>query len=242
MWNKLISGPLVFPLLLTSVVVSVALGLSISNKFLLPLLNVSVAYPVLFSLIAQGKRNRAYVAMLFWALCMTVVMIWSTIHYPQPAQASIFHGKAYLDEMFHWIKTGEGREGDPLGFVPQHLLHYLAFIVLSIFSGSFLSLLMGAVLMNYMSFYVGSLIRESTNPFLATIIGWPPYAILRVASFVILGIILGEPAICRIVKRDYDYAGARPFFWAALTGLALDIVIKAFLAPWWGLTLRKILP
>jgi hypothetical protein len=101
---------------------------------------------------------------------------------------------------------------------------------------------MGAFLMNYMSYYVGSLIAASSDPLLATMMGWHPWSVIRVMSFVILGVILAEPTICKIAKRDYNYSEIRPFFWAAITGIALDLVIKALLAPWWGLMLRKILP
>jgi hypothetical protein len=143
--------------------------------------------------------------------------------------------------MFQWIRTGSGAEGDPLQFVPQHLLHIVVFSALSVLSGSVLSLLMGAVLMNYMSFYVASVILASNDRLLAALIGWHPWSIIRVISFVILGVILGEPLICKIAKREYNYLGARPFLRLALAGLVVDILLKGLLAPWWGLTLRKMI-
>jgi hypothetical protein len=117
----------------------------------------------------------------------------------------------------------------------------IVFCLLSAISASSLSLLMGSALMNYMSFYVGSLILASNDHTTAALMGWHPWAIIRVMSYVILGVIIGEPMICRIVKRDYNYSEVRPFFWAALTGLCVDIVVKALLAPSWCIMLRKLI-
>lgn len=241
MWNKLVHSPAVYLYLLTATAASTALGFKISNQYLLPILNVIVSYPVMYSLLVQERRKRAIATMLFWALCMAVICIWAVIHYPAQAAASIFNGVKYQQDMFHWIKTGIGAEGDLGQFVPQHLIHFIIFCVLSAISAGFLSLLMGAVLMNYMSFYVGSLISASSNTTKAILMGWHPWAIIRVVSYVMLGVILAEPLICKIVKRDYNYSEVRPYFWIAITGIALDILMKALLAPTWGLLLRRII-
>ena len=179
--------------------------------------------------------------MLFWAFCLGVVTVIASLRFPVSAAASIYNGTSYVQEMFHWIQTGEGAEGDPLKFVPIHLLHIIVFCILSAISASFLSLVMGALLMNYMAFYVASLIQASHHSMLAILMGWHPWSIIRIISFVILGVILGEPLICKISGRDYEYIGVRPFLWAAIGGLILDVLMKAVLAPWWGLALRKLL-
>ncbi len=184
---------------------------------------------------------RAFAAMLFWALCLGIVMVTACVYYTDQAARSIFHGTEYAAEMFHWIHTGEGAEGNPVLFVPVHLLHFVIFALLSILTASLLSLLMGALLMNYMSFYVGSVILASNDRLLAALMAWHPWSVIRVASFVILGVILAEPTICRIQKRDYEYASIRRYFWMALHGLVIDILMKSFLAPWWGLQLRKLI-
>ena len=67
------------------------------------------------------------------------------------------NGPAYRDEMFHWIRTGEGREGRPAEFIPQHVLHLAGFVALSLATASAASMALGAALMNYMGFYVASL-------------------------------------------------------------------------------------
>jgi hypothetical protein len=240
MWNKLLCSPLLFLYLFAGTIVAVAAGFAIQNEYLLPAFQIAVAYPVLYSLLAQKKRIRAIWAMLFWALCVAIVMITSSVHFYDRAGNSIIHGRAYVREMFYWIKTGIGAESNPWQFVPQHLLHFVVFAILSVLTASILSLFMGAILMNYMSFYVASVIRASSNELLACLMGWHVWAILRVASFVLLGVILAEPTICRIKKMDYEYASIRKYYWLALHGLVLDVILKTLLAPWWSEMLRRI--
>jgi hypothetical protein len=239
MWNRLISSPLVYVYLLIGTIAATSIGFFTENKIVLPVLQIAIAYPILYSLLTLERRKRAFVAMLFWALSLAIVVVTLSIQFPASAQTSIFHGTAYVEEMFHWIKTGEGAEGNPVQFVPVHLVHFVIFALLSLLTASVLSLLMGALLMNYMSFYVASVIVASHGEWIATLMAWHPWSAIRVASFVILGVILAEPLICKIQKRDYEYLSIRRYFWFALHGLAIDILMKAFLAPWWGTTLRK---
>ena len=240
MWNKLLVSPFLFAYLLAGTIIAVALGFVAQNQYLLPALQIAIAYPVLYTLLVQKQRIRAILAMLFWALCVALVMITASIHFHDRAARSIIHGTAYVQEMFYWIKTGIGAESNPWQFVPQHLLHFIVFCILSVLTASILSLFMGAILMNYMSFYVASVIMASNDKLLASLMGWHPWAILRVASFVLLGVILAEPTICRIKKMDYEYASIRKYYWLALHGLVLDVILKTLLAPWWSTMLRRI--
>src|SRR5438046_268577 len=105
MLNRIATSWLVYPLLIASVVISQSLGILIGSKFLLPILNAAFPYAVLFVLIREGQRKRAYGLMLFWAFWMTVVMIWITAHYPGRAGDGVLHGGQYADEMIHWVRT-----------------------------------------------------------------------------------------------------------------------------------------
>jgi len=241
MWNRLLSSSLIYVYLFVGTIAATAIGFLTGNKIVLPILQIVVAYPVLYSLVARESQKRAILTMLFWALSVAIVVVTATLHYREAAANSIFHGTVYVDEMFHWIKTGEGAEGNPVQFVPIHLLHFILFAALSLLTGSVLSLFMGALLMNYMSFYVASVIGASHGQWIAALMAWHPWSAIRVASFVILGVILAEPLICKIQKRDYEYSTVRPYFWLALHGLAIDVLMKSVLAPWWGMTLRKLI-
>lgn len=241
MWNRLVASPVLYLYLAAGVLIAAPLGLLLPGKAALPILQVAVAYPVMVSLLARGERGRAVACMLWWALWLGVVMVTTVTRAPDAAARAVFHGPEYAGEMFHWIRTGDGAEGTPSRFIPQHLLHLGIFVVLSLATASLLSLLMGAVLMNYMSFYVGSLILASSDFRTAVLMGWHPWSILRVAAFVVLGVVLAEPLIQRLLKRPYRLAEAKTYIWLAVAGLIGDIIMKAALAPWWGLTLRKLI-
>lgn len=219
--------------------VSYPLGLACGQSWLLPLLNTLPAYLVMVRLLRQGRRRTAVGVMLAWAAALAVFGTASFALWPTPVDGLVWNGPAYRNEMFEWIRTGAGGEGDPGRFVPQHLLHAGTFIVLSLATASALSIFMGAVLMNYMSFYVASLARAGLPTATVVLFGWQPWAICRVAAFCVLGVVLAEPLLSRL--RPYPYPGlraARGYLLAALAGLVADVVLKATLAPTWGRLLR----
>src|SRR5204863_1676515 len=139
----------------------------------------------------------------------------------------VLHGSAYRDEMFAWIRTGVGTEGSPRRFVPQHALHLGAFVLLSLLSASALSIAMGAVLMNYMGFYVASLARAGAPLWAVVLLGWQPWAIARVAAFSVLGVVLAQPLLRRLRAMGESAPSSTPLMIAAGAALLVDVVLKA---------------
>jgi hypothetical protein len=160
--------------------------------------------------------------------------------WPEPLDAVVLNGPAYRDEMFLWIRTGLGREGSPGLFLPQHLLHLTGFVVLSLATASALSILLGAVLMNFMAFYVASLARAGVPAWAVVVLGWQPWAICRVAAFCTLGVVLAEPLLRRRFSTLPTGSPRRLLLWAA-GGILADWVLKATLAPAWGRWLTRLL-
>src|SRR5688572_25361825 len=177
--------------------------------------------------------------MLAWAAALAVGATVSFALWPKPVDGLILNGPAYRDEMFAWIRTGVGREGDLRQFLPQHVLHLAGFVVLCLATASALSITLGAVLMNYMGFYVASLARAGVPATTVLFFGWQPWALCRVAAFCILGVVLAEPLLARL--RGVPFEGWRAMrgllAWAA-AGILADWILKATLAPLWGRILR----
>jgi hypothetical protein len=144
--------------------------------------------------------------------------------------------------MFTWIRTGVGTEGSPRAFIPQHALHLGAFVVLSLLTASALSITMGAVLMNYMDFYVASLARAGAPAWAVVLLGWQPWAIARVAAFSTLGVVLAQPLLRRVRPGVAPLQASRPFVIVAATLLLADVALKTLFAPAWGRILRDVLP
>jgi len=189
----------------------------------------------------QGNRRRAIGFVLWWALFLAIAVVTLTVEEPGRAAASIANGTAYRDEMLSWIRSGDGRESTPSIFIPQHLAHAAIFCVVSLATAGMASMVMGAFLMNYMSFYVGDLFTRclaAPGHTGAMLIAWNPWSIVRVASFIVLGVLMAEPLLSR--RAGYRHDPGRRSVWLvlALSGLLLDIVLKTLLAPLWPPILR----
>jgi hypothetical protein len=227
--------------LVSAAAVSYPVGLALGQAWLLPLLNAAPAYLVMIARLRRGDRRGAVRAMLAWAAVLAVFGTLAFALWPSAPDAMVINGPAYRDEMLRWIRTGEGSEGSPRLFLPQHLFHLVLFVVLSLATASAVSILMGAALMNYMDFYVASLARSGVPLWAVVALGWQPWALCRVAAFCTLGAVLAEPLLRRL--RGLASTGpVHPYLLAAGAGILADWLLKAALAPRWGLWLRAMLP
>ncbi len=210
--------------------------------WLLPLLQVAAAYPWMILDLRRGGVAKALPRMLAWALLIAVSVEALAFFFPAEGATSVLNGATYREEMLRWIRTGVGKESSPSLFLPEHLLHLAAFLVLSLATGGLLSFLMGAVMMNFMSFYVGSLLMISVRPVRVILCGWPPWAVLRVIAFVIFGVVFSGPVLGRLARVSFRWEEQTRWLQLASAGILLDIVLKAALAGSWGRLLRSALP
>ncbi len=216
-----------------------ATGFALNLPLVLPALTGLSAWLLMRRWLRAGDRSRTIFLMLWWAACLAGACIALTLLWPERARAVILNASAYSDEMRAWLATGAGRESTPSQFVPQHLLHAAIFCLLSVMTAGAAGLVMGAALLHYMSFYVGDLIASCQGrpeAGLAIMLAWNPWSMVRVASFIILGVLLSEPLMARIGRVGapaLDGAGRRRWLLIALCGLALDLALKTVLAPLW---------
>ena len=199
----------------------------------MPILNALASFPFMVLALRRGHLRLAVGHMLLWALVMGVTA--TLLSYARPAQtdALFLRGESYRTEMFEWVKTGMGAESSPSQFIPQQAGHAVLFSGLALATGGVVAMPMGAVLMNYMGHYVGTLAASSRRPLLMMILAWHPWAVVRVISFVVIGVVLSLPLLSRIGRFRADWAGARPLLLAACGGLVLDVVLKTLCAPAW---------
>lgn len=230
-------------LLVLATILSYPLGLLAGQPWLLPLLNAAPAYSLMTLRLRRGDRRGAVLAMLAWAAALAVFGTVVLALWPSDPGPLILNGPAYRDEMLRWIRTGEGSEGSPRLFLPQHLAHLAGFVVLSLASASAGSILLGAVLMNYMAFYVASLARAGVPGWAVVLLGWQPWAICRVAAFCTLAAVLAEPLLSRLWPYPYEgLRSSRRLLVYAAAGILGDWALKAALAPAWGSWLSRVLP
>lgn len=200
---------------------------------LVPILNTAASFPFMVLALKQGDLRAAIARMLLWALTMGVCATLLSYARPAATGALFLRGEAYRSEMFAWVMTGRGAESTPSQFIPQQVAHAAMFVGLALATGGVLAMPMGAVLMNYMGHYVGTLAAAGARPALTMVLGWHPWAVIRVISFVMLGVVLSVPVLSRLGRFRADWNAARPFAAIAAAGLVADVVLKWLLAPAW---------
>ena len=218
---------------------SYVVGFAAGVPLLVPAINVLPAFPFMVASLKRGHVGEAIWRMLVWAAAMAVCGTLLSYFDTTAAGQLFLGGEAYRGEMFEFIRTGAGREGDIRAFLPQHVAHAAAFCVLAVSTGAVLAMALGAVLMNYMSYYVGALAASSAHPWMAMPIAWVPWAVVRVSSFVMLGVVLSGPLLGRLAGFPYRLADQRRWLVLAAAGLILDVLLKWTLAPWWRGLIRN---
>jgi hypothetical protein len=226
--------------IVAATVFSYAVAWIIGIPLLVPVLNTIASFPFMVQALRSGRLRLAVARMLVWALalgvCATLLSYWQ----PWRTETLFLRGASYRAEMFAWVMSGRGAESDPARFLPLHLRDAVMFVALALASGGVLAMMMGAALMNYMGHYVGALAAASARPALTMILGWHPWAVVRIVSFVTLGVVLAAPLWSRILGFRFDWRAARPLVGYAAAGLLVDVVMKWLLAPAWQKLLLRV--
>ena len=225
--------------ILLSTPAAVAAGLA-AGRLWLPLIQALVFYPLFFGLLLGGQMRRALWSALGWAFWMAVLVAGLSYALPEYCQHRILNGEAYRAEMLDWIRTGIGAEGNIRLFLPQHLMHLAAFVLLTLLSAGFLSLVLGSALMNYMAFYVGTLLLQSADPLPLLLIAWPPWAALRVIAFIFLATGLSAWLLERFNLCQAGGQDRRPYLAVGSALIGADILLKWLLAPSWREWLNRL--
>lgn len=207
------------------------------GRWLLPLLAPLTLYPSFAERVRERDYFKAWQLGIAWAALLSAGVIALVFWMPDAARAGILNGEAYREEMFTWVNTGVGRENDWRAFLPTHASHFAIFLVLTWLSGGYLGLVLGAVLMGYMSYFVGSYAVESGQPLLGCVAAWVPWSVLRVLAYVLFGTLFARPLL---VRRLWPFEREELKIMAlAASGLVADVLIKAFFAPGYGVFLRQ---
>lgn len=209
-----------------------------------PLVSGTLAWLYLRGAIA-GPRPRVVGSLLVWAVLCSATVITLTQWMPDRAAAVIPNGPAYWQEMQPYVEQGTGPEATPSQFIPQHVLHLTAFVVLAALTGGWGGLVLGSLLLGYMSFYVAQVVHHADHGLVAALVAWHPWSVLRVIAFVIFGV-----SLARLVLEGIGWRGAaglrgfvreeqKPLLVASLLWLA-DLAIKTLLGPVWWRVIQKL--
>jgi hypothetical protein len=227
-------------IIVVATLASYALGWVLSIPILVPFLNTLASFPFMVLALKRGDIGRAIVRMLVWAATLGVCA--TLLSYVRPVEtARLFvRAAAYRNEMVAWVLTGRGAESTPSAFIPQQAGQAAVFCALGLASGGTLAMPMGAVLMNDMGHYVGTLAAMSRRPLLTMVLAWHPWAVIRIASFVAIGVILSAPLLARVFGFRMNWTSAATPLAVAGAGLVTDVALKWLLAPAWQQLLLRL--
>lgn len=213
---------------------SYVVGYAVGSRWLLPLLNTIPAYALMVVLLRRSQRRRAVATMLLWAMSLAVVGTSFAYFFPERAEQVTINGRAYREPMIHWLRTGEGEEGQLSEFLPRHARELALYIPVGVLTAGAGAILMGAVLMNFMDFFVAGAASVSSEPLTTAVLAWFPWSVVRVIGYVVLGVIAAEPALSRWPGSTKRWNPPWRWVAAALACLVADVAIKVTIAPGWG--------
>jgi hypothetical protein len=217
-------------------------GWAIGVPLLVPILNSAMAWWVMADRMRTGQTRQAIALMLVWAAVMavsaTAMAALGLAH--DAGDEALFLRDGYRDEMLSWVRTGAGAESTPSVFLPRHGANAAVFTAAALATGGLLAMPMGAVLVNSMGEYVGAMAAASAHPWTSVVLGWHPWAIVRVIAFVVLGVVLSGVLLSRVLRFPYRLADQRRWVGVSVGLLVLDVALKVVLAPAWGRLLRGV--
>ena len=208
------------------------LGAQRIHPILLPVFLTIAVYPFYFSFVSLGKLKEAVAIVLLWALITSILVVLTVFWVGEDAGKYIIRGLEYRKEMFEWIMTGKGAEGDINLFLVPKIIELTIFSLASFLTIGFGGLLLGSILLNYMNYYVGCLLLYAREEYFlhALILSWPIYAILRVVGYVFLGTALSRLFYTLIVDKKLRFKEVRSLVLWAIVFIVLDFILKATIA------------
>jgi hypothetical protein len=164
-----------------------------------------------------------------WALGVTLASIYVFLGHPRETDARVIRAKEYRKAMLVWLETGIGPEARPLATAAQHARELIWYVASAIFTANFASLVMGAVLLNYMNAYVATLLRAATRTLRVASLAWNVWSVVRVAAYLALGAAAAGPVL-RLLGQPVTRPPLRVLAIAGAAGVVLDLVLKLALS------------
>lgn len=223
-------------LMLSFTVFSFLISKASEGRLILPVLNtLSVYLPFLLEI--QKGFWHAFFLLCGWSAFQSILTIVLAIRKPDVWASRIWKAESYTESMFHWIRTGELPEGNRV--LRVHLKQLVTFCLLAFLTLNFGALLLGCLLLNYMNYYVAQLVRSTRRKRSAMLIGWNPWSVIRVLSFLYLSVACSSFSLWFLFPIRYD-----PSLWLmapGLIGALADIVLKIKLSEAWSNKIRALL-
>jgi hypothetical protein len=164
-----------------------------------------------------------------WAVGTTLVAVPTFVGAAADADRAVLRAKAYRESMLDWLASGRGPESTPLATTWAHVRELAAYLVAAVLTANMASLVLGAVLLNYMNAYVATLLRAAKRRTVVVLLAWNVWSVVRVAAYVVLGAaaanvlgrFVGLPEGGPVVRALWIWGGG---------GVLLDLALKLALS------------
>ena len=199
------------------------------NKFATPLLQGAFGFVAFAAAWRVAGAGFAALAVAGWAIGCTLVSISVFRREPERVERQVLRARAYRHTMFEWLRTGRGPEARPLATAGTHAVELVLYVTAAALTVNLLSIVMGAVLLNYMNAYVARLLEAATREWTVRWLAWNVWSIVRVSSYVMLGSAAAGPLAARLGFP----AEPAQLLWLAIgggVGVVLDLVLKLALS------------
>jgi hypothetical protein len=210
-------------------VVGFRMGWRTKSRLALPLLQGTlgwIAFLIAWSFLGAFWATACVGA---WSVGSTLASVYVFLGKPRETDVRVIRATEYRATMLEWLSTGRGPEAHPAGTAVQHLRELIWYVAAATASANLLSLVMGAILLNYMNAYVATLLRAANRTGRALLLAWNVWSVVRVAAYVAIGAAAGAPVL-RLMGYRVDSVAVRSLAVVGAGGVVLDLVLKLMLS------------
>lgn len=204
-------------------------GWRLPGRWTLPVVQGLLGYVVFVAGWRLGGVLSATWAVAGWAIGTTAVSLLVFRLRPDAVDERVVRSRSYRAEMLEWLVTGRGPESQPLRTVRRHLYELAAYVVAAAVTANLLSLVMGAVLLNYMNAWVAALLGAARRPLVVSVLAWNSWSVVRVAAYVVLGCACASP-LAAVAGYPADADQVRLLARLGVIGVVADLVLKLALS------------
>jgi hypothetical protein len=183
--------------------------------------------PVLVAAAARDAAARALGAIGTAFLAHSALAMALVAHDPGRMDALFPEGAAYWEQSRAWIVTGISREYSLAWWLPAHVQLLGAMVLFTYTSLGLVPLWQGMHEVDLMNFYVGHLLAESHDPWVALAVGWHPWSLCRGLGYLLITFEVTNLSLGRLTGVPLSTPMRRWRRWlAGITLLLLDGVLK----------------
>jgi hypothetical protein len=205
-------------------VVGFRIAWRIGNRFVMPAAQGLAGYAAFAYAWRWATPGIAAATVGAWALSTTLVSLYFFVPNAEAVDRLVLRAKPYRETMLAWLRTGVGPESTPLATARRHLHETIVYAACAVLTANLASLVLGAVLLNYMNAYVATLWRAARNHVVVAVLAWNVWSVVRVGAYVTLGAALAAPGAAWL--RLPSAAPVGPLAWGAGAALVADLALK----------------